>query len=472
MRFISAISAMLLTTSSFAVAMAAPGDLLFKLTAPQPQPGARFGETLATDGTDILVGEPSRLVGDVAFSGRVHLFDGTTGQLKYTLENPEPHSDDTFGRSIDLGDGYVFVGAPGLEQSVYVFEHATGALLREINPPLQPGTDNSHFGSGVAYDNGDLLIVDPSFTINFGPQNIGQGYLFDPSTGALQHIVLNPEPNNSDLFGIGISLAMFGDKMAIGSVADNSYAGRVWVIDRQTAEPVFMIENPRPDTSDPSFNFDFFAWSVAANEQVIVVGANEDASSGAEGSGTVYVFDSETGDILHTLFSPQLESNGEFGRSVGLTPSGDILVGAWGTTVDGIDGAGRVYLFDDVTGKLLLDIPNPEPSEIAQFGWSVESLGNRIVVGAMSANTTLDGEFLPATGAVYVFAIPEPPARWLAIAAAVMTLGYRSFQALRRKLEARSSIARSRRIPAFYVFNRPVTTSTEDSNVTFQPPVS
>jgi WD40 repeat protein len=394
---------------------AAQVQLLFKLTAPLPQPGARFGETLATVGGDIFVGEPSRHVGDVAFAGRAHLFDGQSGQLKYTLDNPEPYSDDTFGTAIDGGDGYLFVGAPGLEQSAYVFDHSSGALLREMNPPEQPGTSNALFGRGLKYAAGDLLIVDPSFSINFGPQTIGQGYLFAPSNGALRDIVENPEPNHGDVFGVGISLAMFGDKMAIGTIADNSNAGRVWVIDRKTAEPVCAIDNPRPDTPGPLNLLDFFAWSVAANESVIVVGSNEDDSSGVEGSGTVFVFDSDTGGLLHTLFSPQLESNGEFGRSVAVTPHGDILVGAWGTTVDGIEGAGRVYLFDGSTGNLLLDIPNPEPSEFAQFGWSVGSIGDRLIVGAMSANGTTDGELLPATGAVYVFAIPEPYTASLAL---------------------------------------------------------
>ena len=391
--------------------LAAPGDLLFKLTAPEPQPGARFGQTVAAVDGDILVGEPSRSTANLPFVGRAHLFDGNTGQLKYTLDNPEPDfSHDAFGTALDSGDGYLFVGAPGLENSVYIFDQATGALLREINPPPpEPGTVNGYFGHGLTYGGGDLLIVDPSFGMGGRLDVIGRGYLYDPSNGALRRFVPNPEPNYADVFGVGISLAIFGDKAAIGTVADNSNAGRVWVFDRATAQPLFKIDNPRPDTPPPLNLLDFFGWSVAANDKIIVVGSDEDDSSGVEGSGTVFVFDSSTGDLLHTLYSPQLESNGEFGRSVGLTPQGDILVGAWGTTVNGVDGAGHVYLFDGATGAMLLDIPNPEPSEFAQFGWSVDALADRIIIGAMSANTSLNGEFLPATGAVYVFMlVPEP----------------------------------------------------------------
>lgn len=87
-----------------------------------------------------------------------------------------------------------------------------------------------------------------------------------------------------------------------------------------------------------------------------------------------------------------------------VTPDGNVLVGAWGTSTEDSEAAGRVYLFDGLTGNLLLDIPNPEPSENALFGWSVTAADNRIAVGAVSGGA--DG--LPSTGAVYIFALPVP----------------------------------------------------------------
>jgi hypothetical protein len=111
----------------------------------------------------------------------------------------------------------------------------------------------------------------------------------------------------------------------------------------------------------------------------------------------VYVFDATTGNLRHTLFSPQLEANSEFGRSVAATPDGIVIVGAWNTSVDGHNVAGHAFLYDGLAGALVLDIPNPEPDNSAVFGWSVAAVGDRIIVGA------------PAPGAVYVFeAIPEP----------------------------------------------------------------
>jgi hypothetical protein len=215
----------------------------------------------------------------------------------------------------------------------------------------------------------------------------------------------NPEPSRQEVFGVGIPLAVFGEKIAVGSFTDDSFDGRIWVFDRVSGSVLFTLENPDPHRPPPQNLPDWFGWSVAANEEIIIVGSREDDKSGVDGSGTAYVFDSNSGALLHTVFSPQPESNGEFGRSVAVTSDGNILVGAWGTSVNGIEGAGRAYLFDGGTGDLLLDIPNPEPQEFALFGWSVAAVGNRLAVGAING---VSGE-VPSTGSVYVFAsVPEP----------------------------------------------------------------
>jgi len=71
-------------------AAAAPGDLLFKLTAPDPQPGAEFGDVVAAADGHIVVGEPNRFVDNTAFVGQAYIFDAQTGSLKFTLEEQSP----------------------------------------------------------------------------------------------------------------------------------------------------------------------------------------------------------------------------------------------------------------------------------------------------------------------------------------------------------------------------------------------
>jgi len=292
-----------------------------------------------------------------------------------------------------------------------VFDPATGALRSQIEGP-NGGADS--FGFAIAYGDGDLLVAAPLFSVTGERFPVGQAYLYDVESALLARTIANPEPKGADGFGNG--LAIFAGKAAVGAITDDlpddirpdgDNPGRVWVFDRDSGNVLFTLENPNPESQF----LDWFGWSVAANEDIIVVGAQEDGTSGIDGSGTTYVFDSANGALLHTLFSPQLEGNGEFGRSVAVTPDGNVLVGAWGTSVDGIEHAGHAYLFDGQTGNLLLDIPNPEPQVNAVFGWTVSAYENRIIVGA----PRVDADGLPSTGRVYVFAsIPEPTTGCLA----------------------------------------------------------
>jgi hypothetical protein len=193
----------------------------------------------------------------------------------------------------------------------------------------------------------------------------------------------------------------------IGSYADNDFAGRVWIFNPQTGDTLFRLENPNPESRFA----DWFGFSVAANERIIAVSADEDGTNGLEASGTVYVFDAITGQLQDTLYSPRAEADGEFGRHLTITPQGDVLVGAFGESVEGIKDAGRAYLFDGETGSLLLEFANPEP-EVGIFAWSVAATESEIIIGS------------PAQQAVYVFeTIPEPSSIAFAVTLSLSALG-------------------------------------------------
>jgi outer membrane protein assembly factor BamB len=383
------------------VAIAAPGDLLFRLTAPDPQSGAFFGDMVESIDGNILISEPSRRYLAIDAPGRAYLFDGSTAQLKWTFENPDPMDQDRFAPAITGGDGRIFISTIGLVERVYAFDVMSGAAVATIANPVP----NNNFGTGLEYGDGHLLVSAPGFSIP-GSNAVGRAYLFEAGTGQLNRPIPNPEPKAGDGFGSGISLAIVGDRAIVGAMGDDlpedtqpdgDNPGRVWVFDRATGQSRFTFENPNANNQlAPFFLSDRFGRSVAAGANLIAVGAVEDSSSGVAQSGTVYVFDIETGALRHTLFSPQLEAGGGFGRSLAVTAEGDVLVGAWSTSVNGIDDAGHVYLFDGESGNLVLDIPHPEPTRGDGFGWSVAAGGGRILVGAPNG----DAEQLAGTGAV------------------------------------------------------------------------
>jgi outer membrane protein assembly factor BamB len=402
------------------VAIGAPGDFLFRLTAPDPQSNARFGDYVRAVDGHILISEANRRYLPIDSVGRAYLFNSQSGQLLHTFNDPQPATQNRFARGIAGGDGQIFIGTIGNPESVYVFSGATGQLLRTI-PSVSAESNN--FGASLAYDNGNLLVAEPSFM-----NATGRAHLFDASTGELQRTLPNPEPKEADVFGGGdSSVALIGNKALIGASGDDlpddnepggDDPGRVWVFDRTTGARELILENPNAENQVPPFFFpDSFGRRLAAGSGLIAVGAITDSTAGPVESGTVYVFDEQTGALRHTLFSPVPESRGEFGRAVAVTPWGDVLVGSYGARVDGLFQAGRAYLFDGETGTLLLDLANPDPRLGASFGWSVSATEDQILVSAVLA----DSNQTAGSGVVYVFeGIPEPGAVLMAAVGAIL----------------------------------------------------
>ena len=76
----------------------------------------RFGYSVSVDGNRIIVS--ALYEGDAGgpYSGKVYIFDATTGSLLHTLHNPNAYgtSDgDVFGFSVAISGNYAIVGAHG-----------------------------------------------------------------------------------------------------------------------------------------------------------------------------------------------------------------------------------------------------------------------------------------------------------------------------------------------------------------------
>jgi hypothetical protein len=180
--------------------------------------GAAFGSALANAGdvnsdgvTDIVVGAPGE--------GRVHVFNGKTGALLYTIVGPETELLTSFGAAVAGGQDFskdkkpdIVVGAPlqsGSRGSVYVYNGTNGALIRRLKSPVSQTF--AQFGASVyaAPDltgdkRADIIVGAPGQIVN-GLLGAGQAFVFDGVKGRLTSTLTSANPQSNAGFGRAVS---------------------------------------------------------------------------------------------------------------------------------------------------------------------------------------------------------------------------------------------------------------------------
>jgi len=338
---------------------------VFELPPPQPQTGASFGERMRTlddvvgDGArDVLISSPRFDDGELVDAGRVYVVSGRTRAVLQTIGPPDPQAGATFGfwhanlHGDADGDGVgdFVVSAPGVVIDgqevgrVYVFSGRTGGVIRTVNAP-EPLGPTGRFGG------------------DFGGNVIGPG----------------------DLSGDGI-----GDFVATASGAFDS-RGAAYAFNGRTGELLYKVPNPESQAS----SFGFGAAELgdlnrdgAGDYQIGAPRFDEDALADV---GRSYIIDGRTGNLIKILRNPEPEANARFGQadadgvSLGdITGDGtpDIYVDSFLADVSAPNGgapltnAGKVFLFDGVTGDLIRRLPDPAPETNATFGASNASAGD------------------------------------------------------------------------------------------------
>ena len=289
----------------------------------------------------------------------------------------------------------------------FVTDAATAApepylLQRSI---LDPGTSpqiSASQGFSVAVDAGRAVVGAP--TDDLGGTDSGVVKVYDPATGALLHLLLNPSPNPGDQFGW--SVAISGSRVIVGARFDDTSAanaGIAFVYELAGATPtvpIITLTNPNPASGDQ------FGYAVAISGTRVVVGAPFD-DTGTNDAGSAYVFDlaSPTPNVpIATLTNPVPTFTGGFGLSAALFGT-TVVIGASGDDT-GADNAGSAHVYD--LNNPTPDVPvytlnNPTPGTNDQFGISVAVSGTRVVVGAW-----LDDTGTTNAGSAYVYDLTNP----------------------------------------------------------------
>lgn len=306
---------------------------------PTPASNDRFGSSVAISGNYVLVGAYTNDAG-ASQAGSTYLLDAATGSLLWTFNNPTPEDYEAFGFSVAISGNNIVVGAPhdngGAADAgaVYLYDAGTGSLLLMIEDPTPVSYEL--FGYSVAIQGNNVLVgARYDYTGGLGA---GAAYLYDAATGALLRTFNNPSPANNDYFGE--SVAISANRVLIGASGDNAGAGNAGaahLFDGASGALLRTFNNPTPASND------YFGASVAISGNNVLVGAFSD-DTGEVNAGSAYLFDAATGSLRQTFNNPSPELNDRFGDAVAISGDG-VLVGVRSDNPAGADGAGTAYLY-------------------------------------------------------------------------------------------------------------------------------
>lgn len=397
--------------------------------------GDRFGYYIAISGNYAVVGVPEESATEGQLSGKAYVFDVVSGTLVHILNNPNAYSTGTgdgFGTSVDISDKYIIVGVPNEEDSggavsgkAYVFSIGSGQLVYTLNNPNAFSTSaGDYFGISVGIA-GNYAVVSAREEDEDGLQASGKVYVFNLTAGSLVHTFNNPNIYGLpqfDYFGWSVDVSISGNETyaVISSTGENSYLGIAYVYKLSNGSLFRTLHNP----------------SSAAYGSVVAISGNYAlvSSTGANSSrGVVYVFSLEdtvqisavekitfasgrsvssshkaftvannAGELIHYLHHLNLygdiDTNDLFGASVAV--SGNYcIVSSPGEAPATFYRYGVVYVYNLTTGKLLRAITNPSSDPLGDdFGYEIDLSGNLCIVGAPA-----DGDSGANSGRAYIF---------------------------------------------------------------------
>ena len=227
------------------------------LQAADPRESAMFGSSVQLLGTLLVVGAP----GDEHVPGAVYIFERVAGkwEQRQKITAPTDEAASYFGQSLTTNGGQLVVGAPGdgvqSTGHVYLFERIAPdfsefVFAKEFTPaePLAPA---AQFGLGVAMDgnNRNIIVTRLAPASTADTQEPGAAYVFTLGLRGWTHrLTMAPTEFPSSF---GISVAAGSTHAVIGDYGASDKPGTAYVYDLTLPEtPPVFLEAPKDQTID------------------------------------------------------------------------------------------------------------------------------------------------------------------------------------------------------------------------------
>jgi hypothetical protein len=243
-------------------------------------------------------------------------------------------------------------------------EYQLRATIESHDP--QP---NANFGMTVGVY-GDLIVISESSANVEGESTAGRTHIFDLDGNLIKTIHATP-PRARDSFG------------NIQKIKDNIFviSERVWVDGTPlTGGSLYFFDfdgNPLFDFEPPVNKADDYYRGVEFCGDTIFVPHPGYDFEGYTDAGRIHLYDWE-GNYLKAIYPPEPRSLALFG--IEKDSCDDIfVVGDFHANVEGIEQAGKVYLYDS-DGNLVSTLQSPDPQKYEMFGYEVGICGDRIAI--------------------------------------------------------------------------------------------
>jgi hypothetical protein len=203
-------------------------------------------------------------------------------------------------------------------------------------------------------------------------------YSNDPFVEVRELICPNPASTTSFGYSVGIS----GDYCAVSQYGRLSNSGVVYIYDVDTGTLIHTLDNPNAYGTS---SLDYFGWAMSLDGDILAVSAmlEDDATSATSNSGRVYIYSVSSGELVHTLDNPNptgTTANDNFGRK--LKVAGNYVIAYSNEDVGATDGGG-IHVFNATTGELLYSLSQPpgyvESSGVLGYEMDADATSDRLV---------------------------------------------------------------------------------------------
>lgn len=274
-------------------------------------------------------------------------------------------------------------------------------VLEDSNPPspMQTFSFSGESIESIAAD-GNLLLIGIRSSDPRSPG--GVPILLDANTGKYVQSFQSPANDLDFGFGFGRNVALADNKALISS------SKKSYLFDANTGVLLQSFSKGAGQLVDISLSITRKLAFVGNN---VLISPDPDVDFRYQKVAPAYLFDSNTGALLQSFFSP-IPRNlfpVEYATAVG----NKVAIAASSKQPSETSINPAVYLFDSITGELLLTLPSPDPADnSATFGTAIAAVGNDILVGAPFADRGRGAAYLfdGNTGSlIRKFANPNPP---------------------------------------------------------------